>query len=216
LESTSSPTSSTERAAGLDYSREGTRGLRSLEHLALWRRIEAHSFDPPGAGETFEDRLAAEQGWTVDFTSRAIDEYRRFAFIYAADGRAVSPPPVVEQVSRLHLLHTQDYWDVFCNQVLARPLHYQPWANAATDQAVLDAYTSTVARCQRHFGEAPADLWPDPITMATTPRSRYRWVDTDNAAVVPRAALYAIAGLVAAIVTLLIATAMDYGHYLPD
>ena len=59
----------------------------SPDQADLLRRIEGHAFDAPGATQSFEERLAGENGWTLAFARRAIDEYRRFAFLYAATGR---------------------------------------------------------------------------------------------------------------------------------
>ena len=46
-------------------------GLRP-DHARLLERIESHAFDVRGATQTFEARLADENGWTIGFARRAI------------------------------------------------------------------------------------------------------------------------------------------------
>ncbi len=174
------------------------------EPAKLLERIEAHAFDPPEATQTFEHRLAKEQGWTLAFTRRAIAEYRRFAFLYASSGEPVAPSDVVDQVWHTHLLYTRNYWDVFCKQVLGRQLHHEPAAGQAGERDRLgDWYSQTLARYREHFGDPPADIWPDAQTLAQRPKPRHQWVDVAEAVVLRRRAIYAIAAafFAAAIVT---------------
>lgn len=164
------------------------------EQTPLLRRILEHPFDAAGAVDTFEARLAAENGWPLAFARRAIDEYRRFAFLYAADGRPVAPSDVVDQVWHLHLLYTRNYWGTFCPAVLGRPLHHEPAAGADGEGARLgDWYADTLTRYRSHFGDPPADIWPDPHALARRPKPRHVRVDVGSAAVVSRRAILAAA-----------------------
>jgi len=96
------------------------------EYVGLWQRIAGFSLDSPGAELPFSTRLAKENDWTSEFGARAIEEYKRFAYLAVAAGHPVSPPDAVDQVWHLHLTYTQNYWKKFCAEILAKPLHHQP------------------------------------------------------------------------------------------
>lgn len=157
----------------------------------LLLRIERHAFDVPGASQPFEDRLARENGWTIGFARRAILEYRRFAFLFAASGRPVAPSDVVDQVWHLHLLYTRNYWDGFCRDVLSKPLHHEPAAGVADEREKLaDWYADTLGRYREAFGPPPDDIWPDPQALARTPKPRQQKVDVGKVFVLPRRTVY--------------------------
>lgn len=127
----------------------------------LWQRIQAHLLDDPQSASPFSLRLAAENGWMPGFTQRAIEEYRRFAFLATAAGHPVSPSDAVDQVWHLHLLYTRDYWGEFCPKTLGAPLHHGPARGGIAEKDKLtDWYGNTLASYRRFFGEPPADLWP--------------------------------------------------------
>jgi hypothetical protein len=182
------------------------------EHAALLKRIKSHRFnDGPHATQRFGDRLMRENGWPAPFARRAIDEYRRFAFIAVAGGHPVSPPEIVDQVWHLHLLYTRNYWDVFCRQTLGRTLHHEPATGADGERAHLgDAYAATLASYCRFFGEPPADIWPAPDELAHTPKPLTRRVDLNTNVVLSRRALLNVAGLVALAVLLLIVAMVGF------
>jgi hypothetical protein len=172
--------------------------MTAAPDLDLLRRIEAHRFDPADATQSFEDRLAGENGWPIAFARRAIAEYRRFAFLYASSGRPVAPSDVVDQVWHLHLLYTRNYWDVFCGQVLGRPLHHEPAAGVTGERPRLnDWYADTLARYREHFGEPPTDIWPSPAALQRTPKPHMVRINADQTLLLPR-------GIVAAILTVLL------------
>ncbi|HEX8911285.1 MAG TPA: hypothetical protein VF796_02920 [Humisphaera sp.] len=169
------------------------------EQADLLRRIELHAFDAPGTTQPFLDRLARENGWTLGFARRAVEEYKRFAFLYASSGDPVAPSDVVDQVWHLHLLYTRNYWDAFCRDALGKPLHHEPDAGRTGEQAKLgDWYADTLARYRRHFGEPPADIWPTAEQLARRPKPRHAWVDVGSAVVLSRRAVVAAVVAVAA------------------
>ena len=105
------------------------------EQLALWQRIASHPLDDPAAPLPFSLRLAKENTWSLGFVRRAVEEYRRFAFLAVAAGHPVSPSDAVDQVWHLHLLYTHDYWGEFCPNVLRTPLHHGPTRGGAKEGA---------------------------------------------------------------------------------
>ncbi|MEL6218435.1 MAG: hypothetical protein AAFR79_08205, partial [Pseudomonadota bacterium] len=69
----------------------------------LWNRISSVEFDLPEALLDFTARLARENGWSRNFADRAIQEYRRFAYIAVMAPHEVTPSDEVDQVWHLHL-----------------------------------------------------------------------------------------------------------------
>ena len=105
-------------------SRKGRRMCQ--EHEDLWNRIAGFSFDEGGECLTFACRLCRENGWSEAYSSRVIEEYRRFMFLATVAGHSVTPSDQVDQVWHLHLVYTRSYWDRWCNQVLNTPIHHGP------------------------------------------------------------------------------------------
>ena len=122
----------------------------------LWLRLQQWSPDRAGAAHPLSKRLQLENGWTADFTRRAIDEYRRFAYLAMVASHTVTPSDEVDQVWHAHLLYSRDYWDDFCPRVLGRPLHHQP-SDGGPDETrhYRDLYQRTLTSYERAFGEVP-------------------------------------------------------------
>lgn len=140
------------------------------EAQALWQRIRAFEWDRPGKTSTFSQRLAHEQGWTMDFTQQAIGEYRRFAFLVVVSGRMLSPSPAVDAVWHQHLLYTVSYWEVWCPEVLGMRLHHHPSEGGKEARHQLDlAYQATWQAYHHWFGHPPpVSVWPLPGQPATS------------------------------------------------
>jgi uncharacterized protein (TIGR04222 family) len=132
------------------------------EHIDLAERLRFFSLDEPDAARPFSRRLAEEQCWSPAFAAAAIEEYKRFALLSVVAGHTVTPSKVVDQVWHLHLIYTRNYWDVFCAQVLQRPLHHDPGQGITGESARhADQYRQTLASYARVFGgAAPQAIWP--------------------------------------------------------
>ncbi|MEQ2007585.1 MAG: TIGR04222 domain-containing membrane protein [Limisphaerales bacterium] len=139
------------------------------EHLELAHRLGAYQLDDPAAALTFSERLARDNGWTARFAERAIQEYKRFAFLSVAAGHPVSPPDAVDQVWHEHLIYTESYWKDFCGDVLGKPLHHHPTRGGADEsEKFAKWYAQTLASYRNFFGEEPpADIWPSAATRKT-------------------------------------------------
>jgi hypothetical protein len=159
------------------------------EHRALWNRLEAYSLDAPAAKKPFSVCLADKEGWSHEFTLRAIDEYKRFVFIALTAGHLATPSKIVDAVWHQHLHYTRDYWERFCPEVLGKPLHHTP-GDGADDEARMyqELYAKTLDSYRRIFNcDAPSSVWPafpdsneqDDSTMPRVPtrsRRRVAWV----------------------------------------
>ncbi|MGE4069796.1 MAG: TIGR04222 domain-containing membrane protein [Lysobacterales bacterium] len=128
---------------------------------ALWARLQAHPFEQPELGLDFARRLAREQGWTLTYARRAIDEYRRFCFLACVSDHELTPSDAVDEVWHLHLCYTRDYWKQFCPEVLGRALHHGPTLGGREESLrYREQYAQTIALYEDYFGETPLDLWP--------------------------------------------------------
>ncbi|WP_165824111.1 hypothetical protein [Pseudochryseolinea flava] len=50
--------------------------MSDQEQQALWFKIKDFELDDPESAYTFSDRLAHENGWSLQYALRAIDEYK--------------------------------------------------------------------------------------------------------------------------------------------
>ena len=130
---------------------------------SLYDRILDFTFEVGDEELTFSQRLARENGWTDDYTDRAIDEYKRFVFLAMVAGHPVTPSDQVDQVWHLHLTYTRSYWDQLCQKVLNKSLHHGPTKGGSEEAKKFDQwYLNTLESYQRFFGHAPpSDVWPD-------------------------------------------------------
>jgi hypothetical protein len=128
----------------------------------IWVALSQYRIGSPDGTATFQDRLARENGWGLNKAARVVEEYRRFCFLAATAGHEVTPSDAVDQAWHLHLIHSRDYWERFCPDVLGQPLHHAPSAGGSgSRQRFFEAYAQTLKSYERVFGQpAPDDLWP--------------------------------------------------------
>ena len=137
----------------------------------LWHRIESHDLEPDSP-LNFTRRLARDKKWRLDFTRSAIREYRRFCFLAAAASHPVTPSEAVDEVWHTHLTYSRDYWDVWCKQVLRRPLHHDPTQGKEDEQRYFRAqYAETLALYETYFGPPDPGFWPATHIRFGRPRS---------------------------------------------
>ena len=134
--------------------------IASMKHKR--NAILSFPLDDPKSGLKFSTRLAQENQWSSDFTSRAITEYRRFLILCAEVDHPVTPPDAVDQVWHLHLCYTESYWNDLCGKVLQRPLHHGPTRGGSEEQNKFhDWYEKTKTSYEELFNEKPPiDIWP--------------------------------------------------------
>ncbi|MFH0343396.1 MAG: glycine-rich domain-containing protein [Chromatiales bacterium] len=134
------------------------------EHSALSQRIFAFTLDQAGSELPFSRRVARENGWSTDYTSRVIEEYKRFAFLATVTSHPVTPSDPVDQVWHLHLTYSRFYWEDFCPNVLGKALHHEPARGGwAEQQKFSEWYQQTLASYERLLGHLPpSDIWPAP------------------------------------------------------
>ena len=130
----------------------------------IYAKIEKFSFDKPGADFTFTQRLARENSWSLEYTRRVIEEYRKFIFLAVVTKHIVTPSEQVDRAWHLHLTYTRSYWDDFCPNVVGKPLHHEPTEGGNLEQEKYnDCYCKTLDSYAKYFGHsAPIDIWSSP------------------------------------------------------
>ncbi|EAQ30449.1 hypothetical protein NAP1_06715 [Erythrobacter sp. NAP1] len=128
----------------------------------LWKRLDSYVIGPETATLSFPARLARENRWEADFTSRVICEYKRFCYLAVTAGQEVTPSDAVDQAWHLHLTYSRDYWGEYCEEILQCDLHHGPTAGGAAEKSrFYDQYAETLELYEDAFGEtAPPDIWP--------------------------------------------------------
>ena len=156
----------------------------------LWQQVAAFRFDKAQSAFPFSQRLARENGWSVGFARRVVEEYRRFIYLVMRAGHPVTPSEAVDQAWHLHLVYTRSYWDDLCQDVLGKPLHHGPTEGGkAENDKFHDWYQLTLESYQRCFGcRPPADIWPS-AQERFAPDNLFQWVNHKDTFLLPKRSL---------------------------
>ncbi|KAI9133048.1 TIGR04222 domain-containing membrane protein [Acaryochloris sp. CCMEE 5410] len=158
----------------------------NTDQKALYKRIQDFSVDHPNSEFPLSQRLAQENGWTIDYTHQAISEYKKFTFLAVVTDHPVAPSDPVDQVWHLHLLYTHSYWDEFCPNVLQQSLHHGPTQGGRTEQEKFqDWYAKTLSSYVTFFGEPPRNIWSSPEERFKTHTAFVR-IDTNASWILPK------------------------------
>jgi hypothetical protein len=132
------------------------------EQLKSWREIKNFELDDPDASFSFTDRLARENGWTLEYSIRTIMEYKKFIFLLTITNHPLTPSDQVDQVWHLHLLYTQSYWEDFCKNTINKKIHHGPTKGGANEKEKYNNwYNKTKTLYTKTFNtEIPKDIWP--------------------------------------------------------
>jgi hypothetical protein len=132
------------------------------DQLILWERIKDFELDEPTTSLTFTDRLARENGWSIEYTVRTVHEYKKFMFMLCVAEHSLTPSDQVDQVWHLHMLYTQSYWKDFCQETLNKEIHHGPTKGGTEEGEKYDnLYGKTIDLYKRLFDkDAPVEIWP--------------------------------------------------------
>lgn len=132
----------------------------------LWNKVKQFELDDPTDSMTFSERLARENGWTIEYTLRTIEEYKKFIFLLCVSTHPLTPSDQVDQVWHLHLIYTQSYWTDFCQNTIGRPIHHGPTKGGGIENdKFTDWYEKTKELYRSLFEiEPPDDIWLDSKT----------------------------------------------------
>lgn len=128
----------------------------------LWENIQHFAFDDPSSDFPFSKKLQQENHWNKDFTSRAIEEYRKFIFLCCILPNGASPSEAVDKVWHLHLTYTTNYWIEFCQKTLNKDIHHFPTTGGRAEKVKhTNWYQQTLQDYIITFGyEPPSTTWP--------------------------------------------------------
>ena len=162
-------------------------------------RIEAFKFDEGEPALPFAGRLAKDNGWTVLYAARVIEEYRRFAFLIVTAGHMVVPSDQVDQAWHQHLLYTRS-WSDFCSNALGQRIQHEPTKGGTAETDRFKAlYQQTLQSYRKIFGEPPEDIWPG-AEVRFGRDLHFKRVNARENAVISRSWLWAFGVAAAAIV----------------
>lgn len=130
----------------------------------FWEKIRYFQFDEPGDSYKFADRLASENRWKHSFAVGAVEEYKKFIFLLCFSKNPLTPSDEVEQVWRMHLLYTKNYWTLWCKETLEKEIHYSPpKGGGRTTAQYFEFYKETLESYKEFFAQnPPAKFWPEP------------------------------------------------------
>ncbi|MDO6431712.1 hypothetical protein Q4E93_14000 [Flavitalea sp. BT771] len=157
------------------------------EHLPLWDKIQSFPIDDGTAVVPFSAKLAATQKWSIEFTHRAIEEYRKFILLCCISEKGASPSRTVDEVWHLHLTYTQSYWKDLCRDTLGKDIHHHPSSGGdQEDHKHQEWYKETLAQYRSLFDvDPPSDVWPPPEPGVSIPEEpRVTWNRSAVASVV--------------------------------
>jgi len=128
----------------------------------LWEKIQNFSLDDPYSSYPFSKKLAQQNNWPVSFTSKAIEEYKKFIFLCCISPTGASPSETVDEVWHLHLTYTDNYWNQFCKQTLGKDIHHHPSKGGAEEKEKhVNWYAATLKLYTTIFNSPPPeDIWP--------------------------------------------------------
>ncbi len=163
LSDASASITSVDNSSGLPSNEPEIVMPESISDKPLWAAIAAHVFDHEEHELTFSKRLARENAWTPAFALHAIEEYRKFIYLVCVSPKTLTPSDEVDQVWHLHVTYTRDYWDVFCKNVIKRPLHHGPTQGGDEESKKYEeCYQNTLSLYSTELGTEPRiDMWPD-------------------------------------------------------
>lgn len=135
----------------------------TINEQILWSNLSKFKLDDENSSFKFSHRLARENGWSIKYAKRTIEEYKKFIFLCCISETGVTPSDQVDQVWHLHLTYTGSYWVDLCKNTLSREIHHMPTKGGDSEGKKFDNYyTGTLKLYKEKFNcEAPSDIWPD-------------------------------------------------------
>ena len=132
------------------------------EEKLLWEKISNFKIDDENSNFKFSERLARENNWSIDYSKKVIDEYKKFIFLCCVTKTGVTPSDQVDQAWHLHLTYTKSYWNDLCKNTLEKEIHHNPTKGGNSEAIKFDDfYSKTKEDYQTLFkSEPPIEIWP--------------------------------------------------------
>ncbi|NML23402.1 hypothetical protein HHL16_21155 [Pseudoflavitalea sp. G-6-1-2] len=148
--------------------------MKNYEDIIVWNKLTDYPFDAPNLIETFPDRLANSKGWTKEFTTQVIIEYKRFLFLTVFDRNSyLVPPPDVDYAWVIHQNYYPLAYEEICRTILNRNLKRESKelagllgnSNSTSSwyyRKIVEYYEFTGSRYYEAFlSEPPPQIWTD-------------------------------------------------------
>ena len=160
------------------------------------KRLIAYRIGPQEIDLTFRNRVAHEHGWDTGLAERAIQEYKRFAYLCAHSPTPCTPSMEVDQVWHMHMTYTHDYWGRFCPDLLGYQLHHDPTEGGDDEEEKhVEQYENTLVYYERVFGRPPpSDLWPSTGERFSS-FPHLQWVNLSEYSITPKSRIYLAIGV---------------------
>lgn len=129
----------------------------------LWGKISQFNFNDEENYFKFSDRLARENNWSIDYSKKAIEEYKKFIFLCCITTTGVTPSDQVDQVWHLHLTYTNSYWIDLCKNTLEKEIHHNPTKGGTSEAIKFDSFYSKTKEDYKTIfkSEPPIEIWPN-------------------------------------------------------
>ena len=152
----------------------------TAQQQALYQKIKSFELDDTNAPFCFTDRLARENGWSLEYAVRTVAEYKKFMFLICLAEHPLTPSDQVDQVWHLHLIYTRSYWEEFCGATLGKIIHHGPTKGRSSEAAKYqDWYEKTKQLYETKFlHKPPVDIWPSSKDRFSKPN--FRRVNLDD------------------------------------
>lgn len=134
-----------------------------MKDQTLWRKIQSFALDQKDSEFTFSKRLARDNDWTIDYSKKVIEEYKKFIYLCCISNKQITPSDAVDQAWHLHLTYTKSYWKEFCAHTLKKEIHHNPTKGGSSEREKFsNCYDQTFQVYREEFGEDPdSKIWFD-------------------------------------------------------
>ncbi|MBC8756121.1 hypothetical protein H2O64_15705 [Kordia sp. YSTF-M3] len=134
----------------------------TVAQTKLWNKIRNFEIDDISSSFTFTDRIARENGWSLEYSLRAVLEYKKFLFLIVISDFPQTPSDQIDQVWHLHLLYTKSYWIDFCQNTIQKSIHHGPTKGVEEKSLFKEQYLKTLEFYESIFSkQPPKDIWVD-------------------------------------------------------
>ncbi|WP_462248362.1 glycine-rich domain-containing protein [Ekhidna sp.] len=128
----------------------------------LWEKLKHFEVGDPNSEFNFIDRLARENDWSMEFSIRVFEEYKKFIFLICIAEHPLTPSDQVDQAWHLHLLYTESYWQEMCKDTLGKNINHGPTKGGQSEKDKYNDWYAKTKEVYRNVFETdpPEDIWP--------------------------------------------------------
>lgn len=134
-----------------------------MKKPVLWQKLTEFKLDDPSSDFNFSTRLARDNKWTLAYSLKVIQEYKKFLYLCCSGYGQITPSDAVDQAWHLHLTFTKSYWTDLCKKTLQKEVHHNPTKGGSLEkEKYASCYDTILVAYKTEFGaNPPKDIWPD-------------------------------------------------------